>query len=120
MKFIDFYGRLHGIDFTKYNYKNSETRTSGEQRLLDYLLNSYPNTLICEQFPCLGTGLRLDFFIPFYRTAYEFDGEQHNKFVQFFHKSMKGLILSKERDRQKEKWCKINNIELVRYDKNDL
>jgi hypothetical protein len=40
-------------------------------------------------------------------------GEQHYKFVQFYHNNMLSFLKSQKRDREKQEWCEINNITYV-------
>lgn len=50
----------------------------------------------------------------------EFDGEQHFKYVPYFHKTPSGFRRAQERDRQKNKYCLMHNIPLIRIPYWDL
>jgi very-short-patch-repair endonuclease len=79
----------------------------------------FPRFTILEEFNIPGTRLHIDFFIPELRIAVEADGAQHNKYSPFFHVTKEGFRRSQARDRNKEEWCKINNIRLIRVKKNE-
>lgn len=63
--------------------------------------------------------LYLDFYIPLLKTAVEIHGEQHYKFVQFYHHNQLGFIRSQKRDREKKEWCDINNIKYIELPYNE-
>lgn len=57
--------------------------------------------------------LFLDFLIPNVKIAVEVHGQQHFKFIPFFHKTKAGFARSKGRDNDKAEWCRLNGFELV-------
>lgn len=59
-------------------------------------------------------GLQLDIYIPYLNLAFEYDGKQHYEYIPYFHKSLDVFKMSKIRDKNKNKLCKINNITLIR------
>jgi len=63
--------------------------------------------------------LPFDFYLKKTNTCIEYDGEQHFKSIKRFGGN-KGLKIRKKRDRIKNKFCKKNNIELlrIRFDEN--
>lgn len=54
---------------------------------------------------------RFDFYLPSYNTLIEYDGEQH--FIGWS-RDLENLKKNQERDNFKNKWCKENNIHLIR------
>lgn len=68
-----------------------------------------------------NTTLYLDFFLPLIKTCVEVHGEQHYDFIPFFHTDKIGFLKQLGRDRDKEEWCEINDIELIvlKYDEQD-
>jgi len=58
---------------------------------------------------------RLDYYIPQFRLAFEYDGEQHDKFIEAWHGDAKGLAEGQRRDRQKDKLCAKMGITLIRF-----
>lgn len=63
----------------------------------------------CRYYYCL----RFDFYLPDYNCCIEYDGEQHYKEVDFFG-GEKGYEERKRNDSIKNKYCKENNISLLR------
>jgi hypothetical protein len=61
-----------------------------------------------------GSGnLRADFYVPHVRMMVEVHGEQHLRYIPYFHGSLAGYLKAKRRDRDKSEWCQINNIRLL-------
>ena len=78
-----------------------------------YIFKLLPNEVILEEFYIPIERLYLDFFIPRKMLAVEINGEQHEKFVPFFHGTMSNFKESVERDAKKKRWCELNNIRLI-------
>lgn len=57
--------------------------------------------------------LFLDFYIPLTKTCIEVHGEQHYKFVQFYHNTTLGFLRHKKRDKDKKEWCQKNEIKYI-------
>lgn len=57
--------------------------------------------------------LYLDFYLPLSKTCIEVHGEQHYKFVGFYHSNTLGFLKHKKRDQQKKEWCEKNDIKYV-------
>jgi hypothetical protein len=84
----------------------------------DLLYNLYPFDNIYEEVSLpgckvFGKSLVADFFIPAQKLIIEVQGEQHYKFVQFFHGNKMELLHSKTRDLKKKEWCELNNFKLI-------
>ena len=119
MKFKDLDGNIHNKDIS--DYKWSEGGASrGERELGERLTSLFPNLTIYSQLPCFGTRLKIDFVIISLRLAFEFDGNQHEEYVPHFHRTRKGFQRSKDRDWEKEEWCKNNKIRLLRVKTSDI
>lgn len=54
--------------------------------------------------------LYLDFYLPLLKTCIEAHGEQHYKYIQFYHNDIIGFMKHKKRDASKIEWCQLNNI----------
>ena len=117
MKFTDTRGREHSVDIRPSRW---ERKVTGEGRgkfqslVGDLLAEIYPRDVICEEFPCSGDNLALDFFVPRKKIAIEVQGRQHGQFVEFFHGDKEGFDKQKKRDSRKEEWCRINKIRLIK------
>jgi hypothetical protein len=57
---------------------------------------------------------RYDFYLPDHNILVEFDGLQHQKFVQRWHKTEEGFVRSKQRDTIKTQYAASKNIQLIR------
>lgn len=81
------------------------------------LLNQkYPTLQILEEVPITlkkGVTLYMDFYLPLKKICVEVHGEQHYKFVQFYHGNMLNFIRAKKRDQEKKEWCELNGITYI-------
>jgi hypothetical protein len=94
----------------------SDGRGSKPQRYLFELIKQiYPEyTIIYEQYiPELNQ--RFDIFVKELGIAIEYDGRQHDDFVEHFHKDMNGFIGGLQMDAKKENFSKENGIKVVRF-----
>jgi len=76
----------------------------------------FPTMQIYEEVPVQiikGKTLFLDFYIPIQRIAMEVNGEQHFKFVEFFHKTRANFLKQLHKDQEKKDWCEQNNIKVI-------
>jgi predicted adenine nucleotide alpha hydrolase (AANH) superfamily ATPase len=55
----------------------------------------------------------LDFYLPLIKTCIEVHGEQHFKFVPFYHNNILNFLKSKKRDQEKAEWCEKNSIKYI-------
>lgn len=84
----------------------------------------FPTLQVLEEIPIplrKNEILYLDFFIPLKKICIEVHGEQHFKFVPFYHSNMLNFLKSQKRDREKQEWCENNNIRYIglRFDQNE-
>lgn len=84
----------------------------------------FPTLQVLEEVPIplrKSETLYLDFYLPLKKMCIEVHGEQHYKFVPFYHSNMLAFLKSKKRDSEKQEWCSINNIEYIElsFDKPD-
>ena len=80
------------------------------------LSSIYPTMQILEELPISvrkSEILYLDFYIPLTKIAVEVHGEQHYKFIPFFHNTILNFYHSKKNDKNKIEWCEKNNIYLI-------
>lgn len=88
------------------------------------IAQNYPTLQILEEVPIplkKGETLYLDFYLPLKKTCIEVHGEQHYKFVPFYHSTVLNFLKSQKRDREKEEWCETNGIKhiVLRYDEDE-
>lgn len=77
------------------------------------LVETYPTLQILEEVTIplkKNESLYLDFYLPLKKICFETHGEQHYKFIPFYHGNVLNFIKSQKRDRDKEQWCLNNNI----------
>jgi hypothetical protein len=80
------------------------------------LIKYYPTLQILEEVPIplkKNETLYLDFYLPLNKTCIEVHGEQHYKFIPFYHSNVLTFLKSQKRDRQKQEWCELNNIRYI-------
>lgn len=86
------------------------------------ITQQYPTLQLLEEVPIpvkKSDNYFLDFYLPILKTAVEVHGEQHYKFVGFYHSSKLGFLKSQKRDREKKEWCEINNIKYIELPYNE-
>ncbi len=120
MKFLGFDGRYHSVQVSDYIVYDNDTRKKSELHLRARALvkKSFPCETILEEVTLPGSKrngsvLYADFLIPGCSVMIEVQGEQHSKFIPFFHGNADGFKNSKKRDMDKREWCELNNITLI-------
>lgn len=101
--------RLNEVDKITYNQRVNSKPSRGESAIIKYLENR--QLIFIREFPMenmrneLGNLLYFDFFLPEEKIAIEFDGQGHfNSFGQYY----------KKNDFEKDKFCQLNGIHLIR------
>jgi len=80
------------------------------------IIEKFPTLQILEEVPIplrQSETLYLDFYLPLIKACIEVHGEQHYKFIPFYHNNMMGFLKSKKRDEEKQEWCNKNNIQHI-------
>ncbi len=95
-----------------------------EMELLYYINNLFKNyeILTHNRKPLMSwkpLGLELDIYIPELKLAFEYMGEQHYRWVDYFHKTKKEFEYLKYKDKCKKKICKQKGITLIRIKYNE-
>ena len=99
-----FYGQMPDIS-------DERKRSELHLRARNILKELYPVDRILEEVYLPGsTGLYADFWLPLRNKIVEVHGEQHYKFVPFFHGTMLNFLSSKANDNKKRQWCELNGI----------
>jgi hypothetical protein len=105
-----------------FSHGKMENKSEPHLRARELLKNCYPTIPILEEvtIPVRRSDvLYVDFYIPMLRTAVEVHGEQHYKFIKFYHHDRLGFLRSQKRDREKIEWCDINNIKYIELPYNE-
>lgn len=125
MQIVDLDGNYHNWLLTgNMAYGTTTNKSDLHLRARDVLINKYPTLQVLEEVSIplkKGVTLYMDFYLPLKKTCYEVHGEQHYKFIQFYHSNMLSFLKAKKRDREKQEWCEINGIKYVvlPFDKTD-
>lgn len=93
---------------------DGKSRSKIQFKVKQFLKKYWLNHIVFEEFPVAGTKLSLDFYNANKKIAVEVQGQQHIKYVPFFHGNNKiNYINQLKRDSDKLKFCEINNIHLL-------
>lgn len=82
----------------------------------------FPTLQILEEVPIplrKSETLFLDFYLPLKKLCIEVHGEQHYKFIPFYHHDILGFLKAQKKDREKTEWCEKNNITLIELPYNE-
>lgn len=93
--------------------------SKAQREIFNMLCSMYPNYTIVYEQSIKSLGQRLDIFIKELGIAIEYDGEQHSKFIEHFHKDIVGFISSGKLDKKKEDFCEENGIIIIRIGPNE-
>jgi very-short-patch-repair endonuclease len=121
LKFIDLQGKLHSKNVDVYKYgRRAVSRSQFQHKVGKRLQELFPTFTILEEMPVWGTSLKLDFYIHGLRLAIEADGIQHDEYVPFFHGSKEKFAKGIRNDANKERWCEINCIKIIRINEENF
>ena len=124
MKFKTLHGGLKRIPKVRKYIVNwdAESKSKIQFRTKQFLKKYWTNNVVFEEFPVAGTRLTLDLYNASKKIAVEVQGQQHRKYVPFFHGKYKSNYIDQlRRDKQKQEYCKINDIQLIEvYDSDKL
>lgn len=93
-----------------------DNRSSLHLKARNLINKTYPTLQILEEVPITirkTETLYLDFYMPLKKMCFEVHGEQHYKFVPFYHSNKLNFLKAQRRDRDKQEWCEINNIKYI-------
>lgn len=117
MNVVDLDGHSYKWHLTGHIAKGQSTNKSSLHIKARELIHTcYPTLQVLEEVSInvrRSEVLYLDFYLPLIKTCIEVHGEQHFRFIQFYHNNRLGFIKHKKRDQDKKEWCQINNISLI-------
>ena len=93
-----------------------DNRSSFHLKARGLITNTFPTLQILEEVPIIlrrNTTLYLDFYLPLKKLCVEVHGEQHYKFVPFYHNNMLSFLKAQKRDKEKAEWCEINGTQQI-------
>lgn len=120
MKFKKLTGREVNVNVNKYLIDWNSAPSKGQLELQSFLKPFWASYLVCAELRVPGSLYRLDIFNASKKIAIEWDGSQHDNYNPFFHRNRLGYLNSIKRDMDKERFCEINNIQLIRLTEDDL
>ena len=117
MHIVDLDGNTHNWHLTGHMaHGKINHRSTLHIRARHLISTAYPTLQVLEEVSILlrkNQTLYLDFYLPLKKICYEVHGEQHYKFVPFYHNNMLTFLKAQDRDRDKEEWCLHNNIKHI-------
>jgi hypothetical protein len=114
MKFKNIYGRYVNKNITPYIVRWDEKVGSNAQTSVKNFFKSFwYGQVVCEEFPVLGSRMRCDLINFTKKIAVETHGQQHDKFVPFFHKTRTNFKKSFKRDLVKYNWLEANGFQVI-------
>lgn len=94
--------------------------SKGSQELLGIVQELFPNQKIELEYNIADHGgLFIDIYLPGLNIGFEYDGEQHFRFIEHFHGSRENFIAARKRDLAKDDVCEEKGIILVRVAYNE-
>lgn len=118
--------KIIGLDDKEYtwipsnNIVDTEKRSGLHNKARQLLKEKYPNDRILEELVLPGTKtntrksvLKADFFIPVRKLIIEVHGQQHTEFNNFFFANKMEFYKAQARDKDKARWCEINDFTLI-------
>lgn len=89
--------------------------SKGAEELLEIVKEIFPNQKVVLEHNVADRGaLFIDIFLPRLNIGFEFDGEQHFKFIEHFHGDIHNFIKAQRRDAEKDVACLGKGIKLIR------
>lgn len=98
----------------------ANSRSQFQKRVKDFLCPYWCHDIVFEEFKIIGTRLSFDFYNANKKIAIEVQGEQHTKYVKFFHGNRFKYLEQLKRDDKKFRFCQVNNIKLIEIYPNDI
>lgn len=122
--------KVVGFDGKDYDWKpkgSKGKRSKLHKRAVRVIKKLFPFDVILEEVSLPGSitnknnKLRCDIFVPNRELFVEVHGEQHFKYIHFYHKSKYDFFRAQGRDRTKREWFKMNELTLVelKFDETD-
>lgn len=99
---------------------DASSRSKFQATVKKFIKKYWDQDVVFEEFPVIGSRLSLDFYNANKKIAIEVQGQQHVKYIEFFHRNRLNYLEQLKRDEKKEKFCEINNITLVTIYQNDI
>lgn len=91
-----------------------DSRSKFQKLVKDFFKDYWRGDVVFEEFPVAGTRMTFDFYNANEKVAIEVQGDQHIKYVPFFHKGYQNNYMAQQRrDHEKNDFCDLNDIKLI-------
>lgn len=97
-----------------------ESKSKFQKNVKKFLFDFWRYDVVLEEFPIPGSRLSIDFFNVNKKIAVEVQGDQHIKYVPYFHQTKGNYLHQLRKDKDKENFCNINDIILVEIFTDDV
>jgi hypothetical protein len=122
-KVIDLDGNIQSWSLTgTVSHGRIQNKSEPHKAARSLIKTLYPTLQILEEIPIplrKSETLYLDFYLPLIKKCIEVHGEQHYKFVPFYHQNIMGWAKQKKRDLEKKEWCFNNGIKYIELPHNE-
>ncbi len=90
-------------------------KSKQHKKVCEVLRQTFLRINVCEEYAIRWNGktFLLDIYVPQFKIAFEVQGEQHDKYIPFIHKSLDRFARLKRHDVEKAQACIANNIRLI-------
>lgn len=121
-KFTKLYSNIFiNVNINKYKIKWLDPSASQIQTAFKTFVYPYwKNCTVLEEFRIPGSLLECDFLNLDKNIAVEINGQQHNKFIKYFHKNKSNFIRHVKRDVQKYDWLIKNKFQVLELETEDI
>lgn len=101
------------------NWKGN-SRSKFQFSVKEFLQPYWRTDIVFEELKLVGTRMSFDFYNANKKIAVEVQGQQHTKFVKFFHGNRSKYLEQLKRDDKKMRFCEVNGITLVEIYPTDI
>lgn len=115
MKFKTLYGKDKSLkNASKYLIDwRKKTRSKFQDEVKRFLKPYWSEDIVFEELRLVDTRMTFDFYNANKKIAIEVQGQQHTKFIPFFHSNRNKFLQQLKRDNKKLEFCELNGIKLV-------
>lgn len=115
MKFKTLYGKDKTLkNASKYLIDwRKKTRSKFQDEVKRFLKRYWSEDIVFEELRLVDTRMTFDFYNANKKIAIEVQGQQHTKFIPFFHSNRNKFLQQLKRDNKKLEFCELNGIKLV-------
>jgi hypothetical protein len=93
---------------------DGDSRSKFQKLVKDFFKDYWHRDVVFEEFPIAGTRMTFDLYNANEKIAIEVQGDQHTRYVPFFHGNYKSnYLMQLKRDHQKNDFCELNEIKLI-------